>query len=366
VGRLAHAVALAPLVWREWRHHPWRHAVALLAVSLGVALAGSVHLINRSALGEFAAAVRSANGDPDLSLRGQREGFDDGLFARVLDDEAVRHASAVVELETYARAGPGGTALSRCVCSASMRCVSPRSRRRSLPLPARGEPAQVFLDDGVRVRQRARRASAWLGAAEADASATACRRCRPAPPGMTLRVAGQRAQRGGTPLVSDGHRRRRRRCFGLDGRAHAHRPAPRARHRHRRRSLARLALPAGVQSAVAADEAEQRVSNLSRAYRVNLTVLALVALFVGAFLVFSVVSLSVAQRTPTFALLGVLGLTAGEPARAWCSPSARCSGLAGSLLGLAARLRAWRWRRCACWRATSAAATSPASRRRCR
>jgi putative ABC transport system permease protein len=31
------------------------------------------------------------------------------------------------------------------------------------------------------------------------------------------------------------------------------------------------------------DEAAQRVSNVSRAYRVNLNVLALVALFIGAF-----------------------------------------------------------------------------------
>jgi putative ABC transport system permease protein len=50
-------------------------------------------------------------------------------------------------------------------------------------------------------------------------------------------------------------------------------------------------------------------SNLSRAYRVNLTVLALVALFTGAFLVFSVLALSVAQRAPQFALLAVLGAT---------------------------------------------------------
>ena len=41
---------LWPLMWREWRHHPWRHGVALLAVALGVALAFSVHLINNSAL----------------------------------------------------------------------------------------------------------------------------------------------------------------------------------------------------------------------------------------------------------------------------------------------------------------------------
>ncbi|MDO9165706.1 MAG: FtsX-like permease family protein, partial [Rhodoferax sp.] len=56
-------------------------------------------------------------------------------------------------------------------------------------------------------------------------------------------------------------------------------------------------------------DAATRVSNLSRAYRVNLTVLALVALFTGAFLVFSVLSLSVAKRAQQFALLGVLGLT---------------------------------------------------------
>jgi putative ABC transport system permease protein len=97
--------------------------------------------------------------------------------------------------------------------------------------------------------------------------------------------------------------------------------------------LARLALPADV-GPVAADEAEQRVSNLSRAYRVNLTVLALVALFVGAFLVFSVVSLSVAQRTPAFALLGVLGLTARQR-RGWVLIECTLLGAAGSLLGLA-------------------------------
>ncbi len=96
--------------------------------------------------------------------------------------------------------------------------------------------------------------------------------------------------------------------------------------------LARLALPADV-AAVAADAAEQRVSNLSRAYRVNLTVLALVALFVGAFLVFSVVSLGVAQRTPGFALLGVLGMTARERRR-WVLAECAALGAAGSALGL--------------------------------
>jgi putative ABC transport system permease protein len=89
----------------------------------------------------------------------------------------------------------------------------------------------------------------------------------------------------------------------------------------------------------------QRISNLSRAYRVNLTVLALVALFTGAFLVFSVLALSVAQRAQQFALLGVLGprrasacAGAGRvgPAGRWWA--ARRRGAGHGLAALALRL----------------------------
>src|SRR5699024_2319108 len=66
--------------------------------------------------------------------------------------------------------------------------------------------------------------------------------------------------------------------------------------------------PAGLVWAEPGDAA-QSVDNLSRAYRVNLTGLALVALFTGAYLVFSVLALSVAQRTAQCALLAVLGAT---------------------------------------------------------
>ncbi len=73
---------------------------------------------------------------------------------------------------------------------------------------------------------------------------------------------------------------------------------------------------------------------MSRAYRVNLTVLALVALFTGAFLVFSILSLSVAKRLPQLALLGVLGLSASERLRLVLAESALI-GAVGSVLGLA-------------------------------
>jgi putative ABC transport system permease protein len=90
--------------------------------------------------------------------------------------------------------------------------------------------------------------------------------------------------------------------------------------------------PAAAQLSEPAD-AEQRISNLSRAYRVNLTVLALIALFTGGFLVFSVLSLSVTRRAQQFALLGVLGL-APRLRLALVLLEAAALGLAGSIAGL--------------------------------
>jgi len=91
--------------------------------------------------------------------------------------------------------------------------------------------------------------------------------------------------------------------------------------------------PADVR-VVLPQEAESHINNLSRAYRVNLTALALIALFTGAFLVFSVLSLSVAKRSQQFALLGVLGLSGRDRLKLVLWESLAL-GLVGSLAGLA-------------------------------
>ena len=93
--------------WQELRRHPWRNAAAVLAVTLGVALAFSVHLINASALSEFSSAVRSAGGQPDLQLRAVQGTMDEALYARVARHEQVDVASPVLELATLAVAASG-------------------------------------------------------------------------------------------------------------------------------------------------------------------------------------------------------------------------------------------------------------------
>src|SRR3990167_5999997 len=105
------AALLHQLTWRQWLHQPLRHAVAVL----GVALAFSVHLINESALGEFSAAVRQVNGQPDFELRAQRDGFDETLLERVAAHPGVALASAVIELDTQALAADGSSIALRVV-----------------------------------------------------------------------------------------------------------------------------------------------------------------------------------------------------------------------------------------------------------
>ncbi len=317
--------ALLPLITREWQHHPWRHGVALLAVALGVALAWSVHLINVSALAEFSAAVRSANGAPDAVVRGPSEGFDERLLDQLGADPAIDRASPVIEIETYAAAADGQRVAVR-VLGIDALVAAPLSPDL-MPQPA----AALNVDQRLAVLNPE---LAFVNAAARDrlGLVDGAELALQSGPGWTrLRVAGNVAA-AGTPLVVVDIAA----AQALAGSAGwLSRIDLRLRPGAGAEALAKLqsALPAGV-NLLPANEAEQRVSNLSRAYRVNLTVLALVALFVGAFLVFSVVSLSVAQRTPAFALLGVLGMTAPER-RTLVLTECAALGLAGSLLGLA-------------------------------
>ncbi|HVR92831.1 MAG TPA: FtsX-like permease family protein, partial [Casimicrobiaceae bacterium] len=92
-------------------------------------------------------------------------------------------------------------------------------------------------------------------------------------------------------------------------------------------------LPAGL--AVQRPEAGVAASeSLSRSYRVNLNVLALVALFTGGLLVFSTQALAIVRRRSQLALLRVLGVTRSQLATLLVVEGA-IVGSVGSALGLA-------------------------------
>lgn len=306
---------------QELRHHPWRNASAVVAVMLGVALAFAVHLINASALAEFSSAVSSVNGQPDVELRARQGALDDALLARVAANPGVALASPVLEVPVQVWV-PEGQPLGAKLLGVDALVVAGLSPAL-MPVTdeRRGEPDarrfDLFAPDAVFLNAAAQQAFAGQTQVRLQAGATLRVAGRVNAPGAPLMVMDVAALQDLTNRVGQLSRIDLRLTPGVR--------APDV--------LASLALPANV-IAQRPEQSGERVSNLSRAYRVNLTVLALVALFTGAFLVFSVLSLSVARRQPQFALLGVLGLSSNERLRLVLAESALL-GLLGSVLGVA-------------------------------
>jgi len=322
---------LGTFSWQELRHHPWRNAAAVLAVMLGVALAFSVQLINASALDEFSSAVRSVNGEPDLEVRAVQGGFDEAVFAQLARHPQVALASPVVEVQGLALAG-GQQVPIRVIGIDAL--ALPTIAPALMPQAAAGaDRFALFAPGHVFLNLAARDALGLPAQAPADGRAEKVQ-LRSGDAWHSLSVAGHVAAGGKALAVMDIAAAQE--LFGRIGELSRIdlRLAPGTDRAAFMASLQRApGWPAGVQFAEPGDAA-QRVSNLSRAYRVNLTVLALVALFTGAFLVFSVLALSVAKRAQQFALLGVLGLTPRERLRLVLAESL-VLGLIGSLAGLA-------------------------------
>src|SRR5919206_267607 len=82
-----------------------RLLLSVIGIALGVALGYAVHLVNRAAVADVAAAVRAVAGGADIEVRGGRSGFPESLYATVARLPGVSIVSPVLELD----AGIAGT-----------------------------------------------------------------------------------------------------------------------------------------------------------------------------------------------------------------------------------------------------------------
>ena len=310
------------------RHHPLRAIVQVIAIAIGVALGYAINLINASALDEFSGAVRHVLGQADFTVSGGRLGFDEVLYARIAALPEVDVASPVVEVEAPVPSMPRSAA-----GFATLRVVGIDVLRAAALAPALvGEPASkdgalfALLGDGLFLSPAA---LTRFAVQPGDRIALQI-----GPKAVEFRIAGALpgARTGEELAVLDIAAAQT--LLEQTGRLHridlklAAGVSPAAA----RQKIAAL-LPPGVALSTP-DEAAQRVSNVSRAYRVNLNVLALVALFTGAFLVFSLQAQAVVARRSELAFLRISGLTGAELQR-WLVGEAAIAGVLGSLLGIA-------------------------------
>jgi putative ABC transport system permease protein len=267
-------------------------AVVACAIALGVA----VHTINHSAATELAMAVRSLAGDADLSIRSGRTGFDEGLYAELAARPEIELASPAVEIDAKLAAGTGtlpimgidpfrALVLQPALLGEAADRITELLRPNAVML-TRAAATRYGLEEGdnldVQVGTRSVRLSviAILPLNDALRQPLAL---------MDIAAAQWVFERLGRLTRIDLRLRP-----GTD-------PSIAAR------ELQSL-LPPGA-SAVDPGFAAEQSAALSRAYRVNLNVLALVSLFTGAVLIFGVQVLSALRRRAHFALLRALGLS---------------------------------------------------------
>ena len=293
-------LALRWMIAGEWRARPGRVILAALAIAVGVALGFAVHLVNRSALDEFGRAIQAVNGEADLQVRAvSAQGFDEALYPKLARLPGVAVASPVVELRAKVGAAGGFTLLGLDVLRAAA----------ATPSLVGGAPAggvfdqreDSLADDTIALSTGALRAIHARPGDRIDVSAAG--QTQPLRITGVLPGVGEDQKIGVIDIATAQWR------FGQLGRLQRIdlRLAAGA-DRGRVEARLRASLPVDAEIVTASSEA-RRSDSLSRAYRVNLEMLAMVALLTGGFLVYSAQSLSVTLRRPQFALLRVLGLS---------------------------------------------------------
>ena len=314
------------LLLSEWKTHLTQAAVTISAIALGIALGFAVHLINTAAFNEFSAVAKSLSGESDLQVRGTQANFAELLYPALAQRNGVELASPVLELNVVV---PGATVKRKNVTLKILGLDIFRAANIApglIGMPAEDRQFDTLADDAIFLSPAAME---WLKVKRGDP--------------MELRVGTQTVMlrvAGGLVRTRAGQR-----IGVMDiGAAQWH------FQRIGKLSRIELKLMQGINHEVfktklkrdlgeqylvteIADQ-ETRVANMSRAYRVNLNMLALVALFTGVFLVFSTQALSVVRRRHQFALLRVLGLTRRQLLTQILLEGA-LFGTIGSLLGLA-------------------------------
>jgi putative ABC transport system permease protein len=301
------------------REQPGRVVLTVAAIALGVALGVAVHLVNSSALNEFELAAHQLAGEADVIIRGPREGFEEALYPRIAKLPQVESANPALELQVL----PAGEKESFKIIGLDV--LRAMQMQPGLLSESGGMTPGLFDADAILLSHAA---AHWLNLKEGDALPVLVG-TRPVQLTVSgLLPAAAYRQRLGVMDIAAAQWRLDRlgRLNRIDVRL---RPGTDIT---AFRAELQAMLPPGVH-ALTPEMEGQRGVRLTRAYRLNLDMLALIALFTGAFLVFSSQALALLRRRPQLALLRAIGLTRRELGTRLIAEGALV-GVAGSAVGI--------------------------------
>ena len=318
-------------VLAAWRAQRGRWLTAAAAVAIGIALATAIFTVNRSALAEFQQAIDTVNGEATMQITARAGTFPDDVFDAVLRQSAragIEAASPVVSIDVIVKNQPNLpperprerlTVLGIDVFRAGAATPALIPQVDTTAGESGGAGASLFADDAIFLSPAAQTA---YGVKPGDRIAVTSGLLA-----ATLRIAGSVSAAPGQRLAIMDIGAAQWRLGAMHKLSRIDLRLAEGTTPDSAAALIAPLLPATVEIAPP-EKRTQRMSNLSRAYRVNLNVLALVALFTGAFLVFSAVALSAVRQRPQRALMSVLGAD-----NAWVRNAVLAQGLAVSVAG---------------------------------
>ncbi|MEJ2178511.1 MAG: ABC transporter permease, partial [Gammaproteobacteria bacterium] len=301
-------------LFRELLTHPWQLVLTLFSIAAGVSVVVGVDIVNQAALSEFERANRTVDGVATHRVTGGARGVDESVFRQIKVDARIREAAPVVSADVEIEGRPGTFRLLG---------IDPLSdfRIRNLQLSASQNIGQKVSPWPLYVPE-----ALISGAREQLVLRSGGR-------SQTFNVAGH-LDTASAPSASLS------RLIVTDI-AWAQSFLDRAgRLDHIELKLApefdRAWLVDMLPDSTRLIDVElfnNARSDMTRAFRINLTALSLLALVIAMFLIYSTISFQVVRRRPLFALLKATGVTSAELAM-FVIAELTVVGIIGTLLGL--------------------------------
>jgi len=283
------------------RKAPSLFLLTVLGVALGVASVLAIQIINRNAIGAFSAGIQAISGEADLSVLGQATTFDENLYPLVLGEEGVAAAWPLYQVDValaerdlfflqiygvdlFSPVRPPWSTtpedLSEAVSELGWLAVT----------PVLAEEMGWAEGDSIQVTSGARRVDLVIGALVdfQQMSPLASRKL------AVMDIAQAQSLLGTAGLIHQIDVRIRE---GSD------------REELRTRLQERLGPSVQV---VTPEQREKQAADLMGAFRLNLTALSFISLFVGLFLVYTSIQASLLRRRTEFGLLRSMGATSDQ------------------------------------------------------
>lgn len=331
---------MRPLLRSSLRHlarHPWQFGLAVLGVALGVAVIVSIDLANASATRAFGLSSEAVTGRATHQVIGGPEGITDEAFRRLVMETAIP-AAPVVEGYVFVPSGKSGKP-ARMLHLLGIDPFSERPFRPYLSGGAAGSREGGSIDLAPLLTRPAAGVLSAATAREMGLRAGGSFSVRVGGQVRTIELVGvlEPADESTRSALSDllvMDIAAAQEVLGRIGRIDRIDLIASPSESNTQLGRARAVLPPGAQILRSSARTET-TEEMTKAFRLNLTALSLLALVCGVFLIYNTMVFSVVQRRTLIGTLRALGVTRGQ-VFALVLGEAAVVALAGTAAGLGA------------------------------